>query len=116
MKSTVERQKLFTTARDIRFAGVRIGAVVIVLFLVQIMVSLSRYNTRLAGYYDARADAILLQGETDTNIAGVKFEDLVSAMSPDDVDFGRAPRTLLEQAMNFARDTARRGSGRTGSG
>ncbi len=40
-----------------------------------ILVSLYRYNTRLAGYYDARADALLLLHAEESNVKGMPFGD-----------------------------------------
>jgi hypothetical protein len=54
------------------------------LFLVQILVPLYRYNTRLATFYNARADAITIIEHRP----GEQLESLVSVLSPESIDFG----------------------------
>lgn len=70
-----------------------------------------RYSTCLAGHYDARADALAL---AQINL-GARFTQVVRAMSPDTVDFGKAPRNPAEQLLDAARDvvvSSRRGGQR----
>lgn len=100
----------------------RVGAVVLLLFLVQILVPLYRYNMKLSSYYDARADALTIIGtnrpEEVTGSNGANnatdpapartsvdtLERLVAALSPDNIDFGKAPATPSESALRFAKD------------
>ena len=77
----------------------------------------SRYNTRLVAFYDARAKALLLTEpgsppRRQLNVDGI--EKLMAALSPDGMDFGRAPRTVTEHAGQMARDLFRMG-GRGGT-
>ena len=58
----------------------------IILFLVQVFISLYRYNMRLAAYYEARADALIL-----TKVLGTPVVDLVERLTPESVDFGKMP-------------------------
>ena len=93
----------------------RVVVILITLFLVQILVSLYRYNTRLAGYYDARADALLLLHAEEGIVQRMPFAELMAALSPDGVDFGRAPKTSLDHAMAMAKEVLRVGGrGRPG--
>ena len=97
--------------------ALRAGIILLILFLVQILVSLSRYDTRLAAFYDARADALLLTdpGSLPQRTLNVdEIDKLMAALSPDALDFGRAPRTVTEQAGQMARDLFRMG-GRGGT-
>ena len=80
----------------------RIGSVLILLFLVQIFVTLYRYNVRLSAYYNARADSLELLGHIDGDL-----RTLVNAFSPDAVDFGKLPRTPVEHALPLAKEIAR---------
>jgi hypothetical protein len=82
----------------------RVGSVLFLLFLVQILVSLYRYNIRLASYYDARADALQLSRGSD----GEEFARLVFVLSPDHVEFGRSRSPTAELAQ-FVRDIASTG-------
>jgi hypothetical protein len=71
----------------------RVGAVLILLFLVQILVSLYRYNVRLVSYYRGRAYALqLMKGGVEE-----KFQALVTALSHPEIDFGKLPKTPAEQ-------------------
>ena len=75
----------------------RFGILALLLLLVQVLVSLYRYSMRLAAFYDSRADALVLSGgNTDGIDLGVR------AMSPDMMDFGKAPGNPL----NAIRDVA----------
>ena len=87
---------------------IRVTTILLIAFLVQILVSLYRYNTRLAGYYDARADAVLM-----TRFAGAEFDKLVDLLSPDRFDFGRQPRSPAGNALELAREILRTGRQRS---
>jgi photosystem II stability/assembly factor-like uncharacterized protein len=86
----------------------RVTTILLIAFLVQILVSLYRYNTRLASYYDARADAVLM-----TQFAGTEFDNLVELLSPDRFDFGRQPRSPMGNAVELAREILRTGRTRS---
>lgn len=76
----------------------RIGSVFMLLFLVQILVSLYRYSTRLAAFYDGRADALQLC----KNFDDLNLESLVALTSPDNLDF-KAQRPPTDQAIELAK-------------
>ena len=80
---------------------IRGGILALIVYLVQILVSLYRYNTRLSSFYDARADAILLSRDANTG-----FHTLVDALSPDHFDFGKQPKTAAGAALDIPRETA----------
>ena len=93
--------------------AIRAGIIVLILFLVQILVHLSRYNTRLAGFYGARADVLLLIGEKQwvkerPTVAEVL--EMMDAFSPDRLDFGKAPATAVSRIANLARSVTSGGS------
>ena len=86
--------------------SIRIGILASVLFLVQILVSLSRYNIRLAGFYSARADAMVIlmpRSQDKDSIDMEEMERLTQVLSPDTLDFGRNPRAVAMQVMEMAR-------------
>jgi len=81
----------------------RFGAVVIVLFLTQILVSLYRYSMRLSAFYDSRADVLELAQESVD-----QFAPIVALMSPDRYDFGKSPRLPTDVAIELARDVLKK--------
>jgi hypothetical protein len=89
--------------RVVSTLSTRVGAIILLVFLVQILVPLYRYNLRLSSYYEARADALhLIIWSTSTLDAG-RLEQLVRILSPDLVHFGAAPTSPIEQAAAVAR-------------
>jgi uncharacterized membrane protein YcjF (UPF0283 family) len=90
----------------------RVGAVLILLFLVQIFVSGFRYLMRLAAFYNARADALELLGKIDEK----EYRALSLALSPDSLDFGELPKTPTEQVAALAAEVARVANAAQGKG
>ena len=86
------------------------GAIGIAILLVQIFVSSMRYYARLAELYEAQADA-LLASDGDHVIAA----EFLERLSPLGVDFGKAPTSLYEKALDAigkaAGGVAQRGRG-----
>ncbi len=81
---------------------IRITTILLIAFLVQILTGLYRYNTRLAGYYDARADAAMV-----VEFAGMRFDKLVELLSPDHLAFGRQPKSPADNAVEVGREILR---------
>jgi hypothetical protein len=77
----------------------RYGALAVVFFLVTILVPQYRYNVRLASYYQSRSDLIVL---TNGNFPSGEFGQIVAAITPT-VDFGKAPKTPIEQLVEIAK-------------
>lgn len=93
----------------------RIGIVFIVLVMVQYLMSLARYNLRLAAFYKARRDTIrLAEKELPRPESIDELERMMQALSPDDLDFGRASRNPVNLAMQLARSI--RGDGKSSAG
>jgi len=97
----------------------RAGFVLVFMLWVWQMANLMHYNLRLAAYYDARADAMRLfrseelsrPGEGDVSSRQKRIdllEQLMNAVSPDDIDIGRSPRGVVEHATRLARAMLRR--------
>lgn len=78
----------------------RFGAVLILLFLVQTLITLYRYNTRLAAFFDSRADVLELLREATSD----KLATLVQLFAPEAIDYGRLPRTPSEQLLAIAKE------------
>jgi hypothetical protein len=69
----------------------RIGILAILVFLVQILISLYKYNTRIVAFYVSRLDSLRIsEGKVD------EFRSLIELMTPINVDFGRDPRHPVE--------------------
>jgi hypothetical protein len=65
---------------------IRIGGFIMAAFLINVLVSFSRYSLRVANYLDARADSILIaRGDID------QFAKLLPAISVDPLDFTNYP-------------------------
>jgi len=81
---------------------IRIAAVLLVVFLVQTFISVFRYITRLAAYYQGRVDSLeLSDGSSALTISNLK--ELAAALSPESYDFGKPPKGPTEQAIEIAK-------------
>ena len=110
---TSDNEKPTALENTTSVGSIRIGILVSLLFLVQILVSLSRYNIRLAGFYSARADALAIlmpRSQNKYSIDMETMERLTQVLSPDTLDFGKSPRTATMQAMEMARGLVGRGT------
>lgn len=86
-------------------AGItRLGAVIMLLFLVKILTPLYRYNMKLSYYFDARADALELLATDDEEQRDVAtFDRLVLALTPSGIDFGPSPQSPSEEALEWTK-------------
>lgn len=96
----------------------RIASALIFLLWIRHTASVMYYHWRLAAYYKARGDAILLLGalkkpDEKEELSQSKkihlLKRLMRGVSPDDIDIGRPPRGVMEHAMRLARAMLRRG-------
>lgn len=99
VQSKLDQNQIFVL---ISSAFTRIGSIIILLFLVKILIPLYKYNIKLASYYDARADALKLlwidlSGGDPLNT----FIQLTPALTPQDIDFSKAPETPTEQTIQL---------------
>lgn len=78
----------------------KIGSMFILMFLVQILVSLYRYNIRLSYYYDARADTLELTGISDAT----QLEKFIEILSPEKLDFGKQQKSPTDYGFELAKD------------
>jgi hypothetical protein len=74
----------------------RIGAIVIIFFIVQVLIRIYRYNTRLGNYYKARADALELYLQDDS----LPLDKLIEVLSPDSLDIG-VSKTPVDQVVEI---------------
>jgi hypothetical protein len=78
----------------------RIGSLVMIIFLVTILAPLYRYCLRLAAFYDARSDAVLLQY---AKVSTAPFEEVAASTTPM-LDFGSPPKTPIDQLIALVRE------------
>jgi hypothetical protein len=69
-------------------------------FLVQILVSLYRYNMKLAAFYDSRADALEATQPTGD------FATLVNLLSTQHIAFDKEPTAPTEQLATLLKQVA----------
>lgn len=88
----------------------RLAVIGLLIYLVQLMVNLYRYATRLAAFYKARGDAILLiqvSGASVKEATSLSFDALATSLSPDSVDFGKSPATPNQDLLALVRGALR---------
>jgi hypothetical protein len=111
LSSQIEALPGSSTSRTISTVATRVGALVLVIFLVQVLVPLYRYSTRLAGFYSSRADALLLLHGTASKVTtehGDWLRDLSAVLAPESVDFGKSPRTPLTEVASVVKEAAKK--------
>ena len=86
----------------------RIVALTVLFFLVQVLVRLYQYNLRLAVFWDSRADAVLLARSFAYHSAE-RFDDLVATLAPDGLDFKPPPKSGHEALVAVLAEQLRRG-------
>lgn len=79
----------------------RLAIVAIVLFLVNVLVSMHRYNARLAAYYDGRADALQVGAESVEELG-----NLVGLLAGDSLAFGPVPASALDTIIKSVSEAA----------
>lgn len=119
-REELEREYKATTDKVFIYStSLRIGFVLVFLLWVRQIANLMHYNLRLAVYYDARANAIRLfrseelskPGEGDVSSRQKRIdllEQLMRAVSPDNIDIGRSQRSVVGHAARLARGMLRR--------
>ncbi|MFG5411279.1 hypothetical protein ABXN37_28180 [Piscinibacter sakaiensis] len=80
----------------------RIGIVVMLLFFVKVLVATFHYYSRLSVFYQARADAV----STYQYLGDVTLAELAIIVSPDRVDFEKAPDPNDPPPLAFAKELA----------
>ena len=101
------------TAEPVRQASriaTRLAIVALLIFLVQIVVNRYRYLQRLAGFYQARAQAFRMLADSDPALGanllkGVTATELIASLSPDAIRFDKtaaAPTDNLAAILQAA--------------
>lgn len=77
----------------------RVSAGIILIFLVQILVKMYRYNVRLAAFYEGRADALQLAA----NLNSASIERAAKLLGPESIDFGEMPEPPSKQVIELVK-------------
>ena len=85
----------------------RLGAVVLAVFLIQILVSLARYRFRISDSLYAKAEAVRL---SNGNIDSLKV--LLISFSDVNIDFGSLPESPYIEFAKVLRDIVSKGAGK----
>ena len=85
---------------------VRFGGVTVILFLTSILVPIYRHNVRLASFYLARADSLILSRDTRVD----DFGQLTNLLTPT-ISFDKEPRTPFEGVSSFVKDAGKLAKG-----
>ena len=84
-------------------AVTRIGILLIVVFLVQILVGIYRYSMRMSAFYLSRADSLLLISNNANSLGA--WED---SLLPKEIDFGKTPVSPAKEALDVVREALRK--------
>ncbi len=92
------------------FGGVivRVGAVAIGIYAVQIIFNLARYHIRVAHHLEASADAVELCGE-----GILRLEQIQRVLVPAAIDFGKAPASPSDKVFEILKEMANKIPGQT---
>ncbi len=97
----MERGQAESVPQVVSTAITRVGAGLLLVFLVQILVISYRYSIRLATYLESRADALELTAEGGEEV----LERLEAVLALQTLDFGRTPPTPSQHSLQLFRDT-----------
>jgi hypothetical protein len=80
--------------------ALRATIAVLLIFLVQILSALQRYNVQVAAHYDAAGDALLLSADAKQRLSVSEFNGLIGALRPS-ANLGRAPKTVPQEVAEL---------------
>lgn len=85
----------------INTSSTRVGAILILVFMVQFLSRIHRYNAKLSDFYASRANALSLSlsGSSDFTL-----QNLTDILSPDGIDI-RQTKLPTAQVMDFIKTT-----------
>ena len=96
--------------RNISSLAARLAVIALLIYLVNILVNLYRYNMRLAAFYQARRDAIemaLAAGADVTGMVQGSLADLARANTPEEVTFGPRPALPTDALLKAVPELAK---------
>ncbi|GAB0152099.1 hypothetical protein [Marinobacterium sp. BA1] len=90
-----------STYFDLIFIGItRIGAILLILYLVKLIVSFTRYLFRVADHYDYVADIMYLSENNDS----IPKDKLIELMSPKHIVFDGMPSDFQDKTMDILKE------------
>lgn len=95
---------------EVSSLGARLAVIALLVYLVNILVNLYRYNMRLAAFYQAQGNSIELaiaSGADIPSMIGTSFHELASAQTPELVSFGTRPAPPTETVAKAVADLAK---------
>ena len=98
-----EQQQSFGTIAAVSSAVTRIGAVMVGLYLVQILFGLTRYHFRLADHLSICSRALTL---ADDDLSS--FGPVMTVMATTHIDFGKAPTTPIDKVLDVLKEAVGR--------
>ncbi|BCE03698.1 hypothetical protein [Marinicellulosiphila megalodicopiae] len=78
----------------------RLGAVMLAIFMMQILLSFFRYYTRLANYYGTYIVALTSVADRDEN----QFNDIISRINPEAINFGKDPQISYDRMFEIMKN------------
>jgi len=87
------------TIELVRTSLVRFGGVTVILFLASLLTPIYRYNVRLATFYQARADALVLSRDTHVN----NFSEMIRILTPI-YGFEKEPTTPVQSMASLLKE------------
>lgn len=90
--------------KQLHLQGTRVTVIALLIYLVQIYVTRYRYNIRLAAFYLARADALIILNFEKSWKGAEEYKTLVEALTPETMGFGKATSPSTQQMIQVASD------------
>ncbi len=108
--------KALRTAEPVRQASriaTRLAIVALLIFLVQFVVNRYRSLQRLAGFYQARAQAFRMLADADPGLGaqllqGVTATELIASLSPDAIHFDKTAAAPTDHVAKILQEGLRR--------
>ena len=91
--------------------ALRVGIIVILMFMSQHLMVLARYDFRLAEFYQARRNVVHLAMEdvvSWTSMTPEEFEQMMRTFSPEGLEYGRTPRSAVDAVVGLAKSIVQR--------
>ncbi len=102
---TNEKQNELSISQVVTTSVTRFMVLGTVIFLVQILINLYKYNMRVAGHYKAVADALDL---SKPPLSEDNFISIAELLSPNKIDFGTIPNSIVDHAFDLLKVVSRK--------
>jgi len=81
----------------------RIFSIIVIFYVVHLLVRLYQYHSRLAGFFEARADGLLLEPHYGKSHQSMELKELIAVLSPESVQYGDLPKNASEEVVEIAK-------------